>query len=172
MKEDIYFRVNCFYYYALSNSLYLIFYLLPYVSQITNQVFYLWIILKTRPSQISFRLSYSPIFSIIHFLIKIVEFFNCSDDKHPLNIGLKLNFFITSQICQLNQETWMAFCILMVSPPQCQSHWNTCKMPQFHGRFYVFLPSPLSSAAYHNEAWTVHFQNSSDKRLLLRQILS
>ena len=41
-----------------------------------------------------FRLSYSPIFSIIHFLIKIVEFFNCSDDKHPLNIGLKLNFFI------------------------------------------------------------------------------
>ena len=46
MKEDIYFRVNCFYYYALSNSLYLIFYLLPYVSQITNQVFYLWIILK------------------------------------------------------------------------------------------------------------------------------
>ena len=25
MKEDIYFRVNCFYYYALSNSLYLIF---------------------------------------------------------------------------------------------------------------------------------------------------
>ena len=49
---------------------------------------------KTRPSQISFRLSYSPIFSIIHFLIKIVEFFNCSDDKHPLNIGLKLNFFI------------------------------------------------------------------------------
>ena len=40
-------------------------------------------------------LSYSPIFSIIHFLIKIVEFFNCSDDKHPLNIGLKLNFFIT-----------------------------------------------------------------------------
>ena len=28
MKEDIYFRVNCFYYYALSNSLYLIFYLL------------------------------------------------------------------------------------------------------------------------------------------------
>ena len=94
MKEDIYFRVNCFCYYALSNSLYLIFYLLPYVSQITNQVFYLWIILKTRPSQISFRLSYSPIFSIIHFLIKIVEFFNCSDDKYPLNIGLKLNFFI------------------------------------------------------------------------------
>ena len=26
------------------------------------------------------------------------------------------------------------------------------------GRFYFFLPSPLSSAAYHNEAWTVHFQ--------------
>ena len=94
MKEDIYFRVNCFYYYALSNSLYLIFYLLPYDSQITNQVFYLWIILKTRLSQISFRLSYSPIFSIIHFLIKIVEFLNCSDDKHPLNIGLKLHFFI------------------------------------------------------------------------------
>ena len=46
MKEDIYFRVNCFYYYALSNSLYLIFYLLPYDSQITNQVFHLWIILK------------------------------------------------------------------------------------------------------------------------------
>ena len=57
MKEDIYFRVNCFYYYALSNSLYLIFYLLPYDSQITNQVFHLWIILKTRPSHISFRLS-------------------------------------------------------------------------------------------------------------------
>ena len=94
MKEDIYFRVNCFYYYALSNSLYLIFYLLPYDSKITNQVFYLWIILKTRPAQISFRLSYSPIFSIINFLIKIVEFLNCSDDKHPLNIGLKLHFFI------------------------------------------------------------------------------
>ena len=40
MKEDIYFRVNCFYYYALSNSLYLIFYLLPYDSRITNQVFH------------------------------------------------------------------------------------------------------------------------------------
>ena len=26
------------------------------------------------------------------------------------------------------------------------------------GRFYFFLPSPLSSAAYHNEALTVHFQ--------------
>ena len=26
------------------------------------------------------------------------------------------------------------------------------------GRFYFFLPSPLSSAAYHNEAWAVHFQ--------------
>ena len=26
------------------------------------------------------------------------------------------------------------------------------------GRFYFFLPSPLSSAAYHNEAWTVNFQ--------------
>ena len=26
------------------------------------------------------------------------------------------------------------------------------------GRFYFFLPSPLSSVAYHNEAWTVHFQ--------------
>ena len=34
MKEDIYIRVDCFYYYALSNSLYLIFYLLPYDSQI------------------------------------------------------------------------------------------------------------------------------------------
>ena len=95
MKEDIYLGWTVFYYYALSNSLYLIFYLLPYVSQITNQVFYLWIILKTRPSQISFRLSYSPIFSIINTLSnQIVEFFNCSDDKHPLNIGLKLNFFI------------------------------------------------------------------------------
>ena len=29
-----------------------------------------------------------------HFLSKIVKFFNCSDDKHPLNIGLKLHFFI------------------------------------------------------------------------------
>ena len=26
------------------------------------------------------------------------------------------------------------------------------------GRFYFFLPSPLSSAAYHIEAWTVNFQ--------------
>ena len=92
MIEDIYIRVNCFYYYALSNSLYLIFYLLPYDSQITNQVFHPWIILKTRPSQISFRLSYPTIFSIIHFLIQIVEFFYCSDDKHPLNIALKLYF--------------------------------------------------------------------------------
>ena len=25
-------------------------------------------------------------------------------------------------------------------------------------RFYFLLPSPLSSAAYYNEAWTVHFQ--------------
>ena len=39
MKEDIYFRVNCFYCYALSNSLYLIFYLLPYVSQIQIKYF-------------------------------------------------------------------------------------------------------------------------------------
>ena len=47
--------------------------------------------------------------------------------------------------------------------PKCQSHWNTCKMPQFNstGRFYFFLPfppPPSSSAAYHNESWTVHFQ--------------
>ena len=32
------------------------------------------------------------------------------------------------------------------------------KCLNFTGRFYFFLPSPLSSAAYHNEAWTVHFQ--------------
>ena len=75
MKEDIYIRVNCFYYYALSNSLYLIFHLLPSDSKITNQVFHPWNILKTRPSQISFRLSYPTIFSIIHFLVRIVVFF-------------------------------------------------------------------------------------------------
>ena len=30
-------------------------------------------------------------------------------------------------------------------------------------RYYFFLPSPLSSAAYHNEAWTVHFQKQLRK---------
>ena len=159
MKEDIYFRVNCFYYYALSNSLYLIFYLLPYVSQITNQVFYLWIILKTRPSQISFRLSYSPIFSIIHFLIKIVDFFNCSDDKHPLNIGLKLNFLLTSQNMSTKprKPEWPS-AYSWSHHPKCQSIEIHVKCLNSTGRFYFFLPSPLSSAAYHNEAWTVHFQ--------------
>ena len=40
------------------------------------------------------------------------------------------------------------------------------------GRFYFFLPSPLSSAAYHNEAGTVHFQKQLREELLPRQILS
>ena len=170
MKEDIYFRVNCFYYYALSNSLYLIFYLLPYVSQITNQVFYLWIILKTRPSQISFRLSYSPIFSIIHFLIKIVEFFNCSDDKHPLNIGLKL-FLLTSQNMSTKprKPEWPS--AYSFHHPKCQSHWNTCKMPQFHGPT-SFCPPPYLVPHITLKPGLCIFKNSSDRWLLPRQILS
>ena len=45
-----------------------------------------------------------PFFSIIHFLIKIVDFFYCSDDNPALNIGLKLHFLYQPVgICQLNQ---------------------------------------------------------------------
>ena len=146
MKEDIYFRVNCFYYYALSNSLYLIFYLLPYVSQITNQVFYLWIILKTRPSQISFRLSYSPIFSIIHFLIIIVEFFNCSDDKHPLNIGLKLNFLLTSQNMSTKprKPEWPS-AYSWYHHPKCQSLFLLLCALKFVIFDFLFAPICLSN---------------------------
>ena len=160
MKEDIYIRVDCFYYYALSNSLYLIFYLLPYDSQITNQVFHPWIILKTRPSQISFRLSYPTIFTIIHFLIKIVDFFYCSDDRHPFNIGLKRHFFYKPVgICQLNQENLNNLLHTHgLTTPNASPIEIHVKCLNSTGRFYFFLPSPLYSAANHNEAWTVNFQ--------------
>ena len=144
MKEDIYIRVNCFYYYALSSSLYLIFYLLPYDSQITNQVFHPWIILKTRPSQISSRLSYPTIFSIIHFLIKIVGFFYRSDDKHPLNIGVKLHFrYYPVGICQLNQENLNSLLHTHgLTTPNASPIEIHVKCLNSTGRFYFFLPSP------------------------------
>ena len=43
--------------------------------------------------------------------------------------------------------------------PKYQAHWNTWKMPQFHGP--ILLPPPISSTAYHNEAWTVLFQKTA-----------
>ena len=50
-----------------------------------------------------------------------------------------------------------------LTTPKCQSYWNTCKMPQFHGPILLLFvaPSPLSRAAYHNKAWTVHYKKTA-----------
>ena len=36
------------------------------------------------------------------------------------------------------------------------------------GQFYLFLPSPLSGAAYHNKAWTGRFHAQNEKNLILK----
>ena len=42
--------------------------------------------------------------------------------------------------------------------PKCQSHWNTCKLPQFRRPISVFLLYETYSVAYQNKALNVLVQ--------------